>query len=90
MDNRKIKLALTVDIMNQPGNGNMLDHIKEVMARFKEVGGFIGQQLKSKRKINDVHAGHSYAIQYENCTVDIDLIQDEKNCQQIVSSFQLR
>lgn len=90
MDSRKIKLALTVDLINYDNQHNLLDQIKNVMSRFTEVGAFLGERITLKRKINEVHERQSYAIQYENCTVDIDLIEDERNAHKIVQGFKVR
>ena len=90
MDNKKIKLALTVDLMNHSNQSNLIDKIKEVMSRFKEVGHFLGQQITRKRALSDSHESRSYAIRYENCIVNIDLISDDQNAQQIVQGFQVQ
>lgn len=90
MDSRKIKLELSVNLINTGQRKNLLDTVKDVMNSFKEVGNFIGQQITKKSLIDTLHEKESYAIQYENCTLDIDLISDTKTQSQFVQRFQLR
>ena len=90
MNSRKIKLELAVNLINEGTSNNMLDKIKNVMASFKEVGSFLGFKIVKKSKINTFHERQSYAIEFENCTLDVDLLEDGSNSSQSVQSFNLR
>ncbi len=90
MDSRKIKLELSVNLINNGERKNILDTMKEVMAGFKEVGAFIGQHLTRKAKLDVMHEKESYAIQFENCTLDVDLVSDSQKEFQFVQGFNLR
>lgn len=90
MNNRKIKLALTVGLMNAGTNGNnVLNFVKEMMLGFKEVGSFLGLVLKAKNNLNASHVRQTYAIQFEHCTVDIDLVSNPMTQYQYIQGFQL-
>ena len=90
MDNRKIKLELAVNIINEGNSRNLLDKIKKVMASFKEVGAFLGQKVVRKSRIDPVHEKQTFAIEFENCILDVDLLSDQKTCSQYVQGFNLR
>lgn len=89
MNNRKLKLALTVALMNA-GNSNLIQAIKDLVADFKEAGAFIGQQLIGKNLLNRNTENRRYAIRFENCIVDVELIANRHNCNQYVRGFQIR
>ncbi len=90
MDNRKIKLALTVKILNSGFKSNLTEGIKEVMLGFKEVGAFIGNKIIRTSKINGILKKETHNLQFENCAIDVDLVLDEKNNQQFVQQFDIR
>ena len=90
MDSRKIKLELSVNLINTGQRKNLLDIVKEVMGGFKEAGAFIGQKITRRAKLDKLHEKESYAIQFENCTLDVDLVSDSKREFQFVQAFDLR
>ncbi|MEZ5043337.1 MAG: hypothetical protein R2828_25800 [Saprospiraceae bacterium] len=89
MNNRKLKLALTVGLINA-GNSNLLGAIKELVSGFKEAGNFLGEKLIRKNWLNPDTENQRYAIRFEHCTVDVDLIANLQNCNQYVRGFQIR
>ena len=89
MNNRKLKLALTVALMNA-GNSNLIQAIKDLVAGFKEAGAFIGQQLIGKNPLNRNTENRRYTIRFENCTVDVELIANRHNRNQYIRGFQIR
>ena len=50
MNNRKIKLALTVGLMNSNSDPNVVGSIKHTMLGFKEVGSYLGLSLEFDSK----------------------------------------
>ncbi len=91
MNSRKIKLELAVNLINEGNTSNLLDKIKGIMASFKEeVGNFLGLKVIKKSKINTFHEKESYAIEFENCTLDVELLNDQTTSSQYVQSFDLR
>lgn len=90
MNNREIKLALTVGLMNKNSGNNTLGFMKEVMMGFQEVGSFIGLRKVRKAKVNPNHVKQTYAMQFENCILNVDLISNQRTKNQFVQSFQLR
>lgn len=90
MNIRKIKLALTVGLMNTP-SGNALQQIRELMTGFShEVGQFLGLQQVDHAHINHNHEQYRYALRFERLTVDLDLISNPSTKTQVIQRFDLR
>ncbi len=91
MNIRKIKLALSVGLMNSNSGNNILPVIKEQMCAFKdEVGNFLGLTEVNNNRLNRNHIKHTYELQFENCTLDVDLVSNPRTKTQVVQGFQLR
>ncbi len=85
MNIREIKLAITVGLMN---SGNYLNTIQDLMQRLTEqVGAFIGQHVVHNATLDQEHSIQTLALQYENCTLNIDLIQNNTTQLQYVNRF---
>lgn len=89
MNIRQIKLALTVALMNAQ-NDNALNLVKELMLGFQEVGRFIGSKLVKNSPLNPSHTQETYALQFENCRLDLEVVSNRKTNSQYVQRFQLR
>lgn len=90
MNNQKINLALSVGLLNKRNSTNGLDLIKELMLNLKETGAFIGSQLKGQMALNASHQMEKYAMQFENCTLDVELVNNPQTKRQSIHGFQLR
>lgn len=90
MDIRKMKLDLTVALMNAGKRSNLLNLIKDIMLTFKEVGAYIGLRELNKFKLNPAHEKQTYVIQFENCTLDVELVANSMSRNQYVHGFQIR
>jgi len=89
MNIRKIKLALTVGLMNTP-SANALQLIKEQMKGFREeVGSFLGLQEINRARLNHNHEEHRYSLRFERLTVDLDLISNPSTKTQVIRRFDL-
>lgn len=88
MNIRKIKLALTVGLLNA-GQDNVLNAVKGLMLGFKEVGAFLGARLIGNERLNAALVRERYAIQFENCTLDLDLVSNPFTRSQSVQGFEL-
>lgn len=90
MNIRKIKLALTVGLMNTP-SGNVLQQTKELMQGFSsEVGSFLGLHVVDRSVLNQNHEKQRYALRFERCTIDLDLITNASTNTQVIRRFDLR
>ena len=91
MNIKKIKMALTIGLMKNKDTSNTMQILTDMMQNFREeVGSFLGQQETGKRALNAYHVQRSYAIEFERCTLNVDLIANARNNTQIVKSFNLR
>ena len=87
MNLKKIKLALTIDLLNQKDNRNLLHTTRKIMSNLKEeVGNFINQKLIIART-NGNHVKQSYALQYEKGTLSLDVVVNPSTLNQYIYSF---
>lgn len=91
MNIRKMKLALTVDLMNLSGSFSPVNSLKNSMNRFKdEVGSYVGSKLSDSTILGAGIERKTYALQFENVTLDLDLITNKHSSEQFVKGFNLK
>lgn len=92
MNLRKIKLALTIKLINSNyRKSSALIAVKELMKEFKEdVGAFLGFKELKRSNLDRQHTRSIYSIQFENCTLHLDLVMNIFTKNQYISGFQLR
>lgn len=91
MNTRKIKLALTAGLINRNTNGNALQAVTELMTNFAdEVGAFLGLTPVGHSSLDRNAIRERYALQYENCTLNVELVSNPKAQRQTIQRFQLR
>ncbi len=88
MNIRQIKLALTVGLLNSQSDHNALNLVKELMLSFQEVGNFLGLRIEKEAALNRSHVQQTYALQFENCRLDVDLVSNRQTNSQYVQNFQ--
>jgi len=86
---KELKLALTVKLMNLQKRKNMLDAVRELMLQFKEVGAFLGLAVTERSRLDHRRIKRIYAIQFEQCQLDIELISDSQTQHQVINTFYL-
>ncbi len=85
-----MKLALTVDLMNRPPSQNPVSYAKLAMGNFsQEAGGFKRSFETKKSAISEEMESSSFDIQFEHCTLSLDLIRDRKTNKEFLQSFNL-
>ncbi len=90
MNIRQIKLALTVGLLNSQSEHNPLNIVKELMLNFREeVGNFLGLQVIKDAPLSRSHVQQTYALQFERCRLDVDLVSNRQTNSQYVQGFQL-
>jgi len=90
MNIRKIKLALTVGLLNKEQQSNALQDIKDLMQGFTdEVGAFLNLSRLGQARLNPSHVKETYKIRFERCTLDVDLVLNPNTNTQIVQGFQV-
>lgn len=91
MDIRQMKLALTVDLMNLPVSQNPLSIAKKAMDQFRgEAGRFKGLFLNSKFPIAKGFERQNIALQFENCTLDLDIVSGPQESAKYIQGFNLK
>lgn len=90
MNTRKIKLALMVELLNAPSQSDPLDGVKKVMQQFQsEAGKFTGMFLSSKSPVNNTYESQIAALQFENCTLNLEMVTNTRNCQKYIQNFSI-
>jgi len=90
MNIQKIKLDLTLNLLNKSFDSNVVDSITTFMASLHdEVGNFVSSQLVRQAGIDKTFEQQTYAIQYENCTLNVDVVYNKNSSYQYLRSFNL-
>lgn len=89
MNIRKIKLTLTVGLLNSDGQHNALGLVRELMGGFQEAGRFLGLTRLQNNRLNATHFRETYAMRYENCTLNVDLVSNAETQRQYVQGFRI-
>lgn len=89
MNLRKIKLDLTVTLLNNPACANAPKLAKDRLQGFKEVGRFLGTSVVKRKAIGKEQIERRYSIKFEHCTLDLLMVSNLKNYSHIVNNFQL-
>jgi len=88
MNLRKVKLALTVGLINRQQHIN-LPGIRQMMSNIKEAGAFVGEVLVNNQPISANLTKESYAIQFENCTLDVNFFKNPVTNSWTVQGFDI-
>jgi hypothetical protein len=86
MNLRKIKLALTVDLINQQQHVSPIG-VQQFMSGIKEAGAFLGQVLVNNESISSHVTRESYALHFENCTLDVNFFKNPSTNTHTVQGF---
>ena len=88
---QKIKLALTVGMINKSEKGNTIATIKEMMRNFKtEVGNFIGLTITNRIPLGASMKNQIFAIKYENAVLNVNVVTNTNTRSQYIQGFDLR
>lgn len=90
MNIRQIKLALTIELLNSSSQNDPFDGVKKVMQQFQsDAGKFTGLLVSSKDLINNAFESQWAALQFEKCTVNLEMITNLKSRQKYIQNFHL-
>lgn len=90
MNIKKIKLDLTVKFLNLGNNSNILQGVKDAMSSFREeVGTFHGFTVSNDTGIGQGVVKRTYAMRYDKCTLNVDLVMNQRTSSQYLNGFQL-
>ncbi|MEM8526623.1 MAG: hypothetical protein AAGG68_18410 [Bacteroidota bacterium] len=90
MNIKKIKLDLTVKFLNLGSNSNILQGVKDAMSNFRdEVGAFHGFTVLDDTGIGRGIVKRTYAMRYDKCTLNVDLVMNQQTRSQYLNGFQL-
>lgn len=91
MNIKKIKLALTVQLLNKhQSEPNVLESVSDTMKSFgDEVGNFIGFTILKDFVLGQDVVSRTYAMRYEKCTLNVDLVTNQHTQSEYLNGFTL-
>ncbi|MCB0619229.1 MAG: hypothetical protein KDC43_15870 [Saprospiraceae bacterium] len=89
MNLRKLKLDLTIALMNDANGVDVLQTARDVLQSFDGVGHYNGLSVVKKSTLDPEHIQRTYALQFDNCTLDLELISNVRANYHTLSAFQL-
>lgn len=91
MDLRKIKLDLTIALMNKADEqGGILQTATQLMLGYEEVGQFNQYRLLRQSALDKQHTQSTYSIEFENCTLDLSMVANPLANSEVLNGFELR
>ena len=90
MNLQKIKFALVAGLINQAGTENPLATIRKMMESFAgDVGTYLGLASSTTTTAHELGLRQSYALNYERCTLRVDVIASPDRQLLVVQDFRL-
>jgi hypothetical protein len=90
MNHKQLNLELTVRLMNLAPEKISLGGIKEKVAEVDGTGKFLGIFKLGKKRMNNHWVNEKYTLQYENCTLNVDLASNRQTQSKVLSHVELR
>lgn len=87
MDVRKLNVGLTVELMNNREGNTALSTIKNFMSGVKEAGKFLGTKLTNERTLGNEWKNTDYTLNFENCSLDINMTANLNTRREMVRGF---
>ncbi|NNE28329.1 MAG: hypothetical protein HKN16_01745 [Saprospiraceae bacterium] len=89
MNKKDIKLALSIDLVNQAPQEEILMSIYLLVDRFKSFLGKLNDVKELDKRKFTRHIRTHYALHYDNARIDIDLLTNPLTKTQSVYSFDI-
>jgi hypothetical protein len=89
MNTKKLNLDLALQLVNQNAERISLSDFKSFMQDIQEAGAFKSSSLLKAKRIGDEWLNRTFSLQYENCTVNVDFIENAQSKSQILKSFKI-
>lgn len=88
MNARKIKMALTLGLINRNTRKiEPMTAIRQVMRNASEAGAFVGLLVRNRRKIDDNNESAIVEMQYENCKLNVNMIMNQETQSQFINDI---
>lgn len=90
MNLKKIKIDLTVKLMNLKNQSNTLQIIQESMVSFKEeIGNFLDVVMLNDLGLSPSIVKRTYAMRFEKCTLNVDLVVNQMTKSEYINGFSM-
>ena len=90
MDKKRLNIGLSIELMNNTTKEVDLGTFKKFMSNVKEAGKYLGQAVKREVKTDNVWKNQTFTLNYENCSLDIEMLANTTNNSQIVKGFKFQ
>ncbi len=91
MNIRQINLALAVAMIDSAKESSPLVKAKKVLKQFQnEIGRFRGLIIEAGEHLSPVFESQRAQMNFDHCTISIELITNRRNQQQYISGIKLR
>ena len=87
MDKQKLNIGLSIELMNNTTKEVNLGTFKSFMSNVKEAGKYLGEKLKREVKSEGIWKNQTYTLNYENCSLDIEMLASANSGSRIVKGF---
>lgn len=87
MNIQKLNLGLTLELMNQRTDNVSLNTFKRFMGNVKEAGKFLGTKLKEDKDLGNKWSNQSYTLNYENCSLNVEMMSSAGTESRVVKGF---
>lgn len=89
MNLRKIKLALTVGLLNRTERSNTLKSIKDLLKGFNEVGAFLDTKVTNSIQLSQSLIQRTFAVRYENLILNVNVVTNTSTHSQYIQGFDI-
>lgn len=90
MNIQELNLGLTIELMNNRNDSTSLNTFKNFMSTVKGAGRFIDSKLKNERTVGNDWRNLDYTLNYENCSLDINLTANSTSESKILRGFKFK
>lgn len=88
MNTQQMNLQLSLALVNAKANSSIKE-LKKLVTKVVETGAFIGLKLRNRTALDATRDINDYALSYEHCTIDVQLIKNKNSGLKTIQNFRL-
>ena len=87
MDKQKLNIGLSIELMNNTTKEVNLGTFKRFMSNVKDAGKYLGEKLKREGNTENDWNKQTYILNYENCSLNVEMLASENSGSRIIKGF---
>jgi len=87
MDKQKLNIGLSIELMNNTTKEVNLGTFKRFMSNVKDAGKYLGEKLKREGNTENDWNSQTYTLNYENCSLNVEMLASENSGSTIIKGF---